>query len=131
MRMILLSALSWPLAAAAAVTIQPGQTITVGPGAATQVTCAAPAAPAATSARSAGSSGAISSVSSSPVRSTEPGATAGAFCFCRPLPLQGSVDFNLVKVSLGPNGERNETTLRNYTRGPDCDKAIGNYPSCR
>lgn len=119
-----------PSLSVGAVTIRPGQSITVEPGRErTVVSCAPLEAPSATTGNR-GSTGAVSAAGSSPTRTTAAPAS-GAFCYCRARAQPGALDYNLIKVSLGPEGERSETTLRNYTNGPACEKAIGAYPSCR
>jgi hypothetical protein len=120
-----------PSLSVGAVTIRPGQSITVEPGnQRTVVSCAPAAAPEPARGTPTGSTGAVSSVGTSPVRSTS-GPTSGAFCYCRSRALPGSVDYNLIKVTLGPEGERAETALRNYSESAACEKAIAAYPSCR
>ncbi len=108
--MLFLAGLLFSSLGLAAVTIQPGQSITVQASTrATEVRCAPAAAPA------------PAEISSNPP----------AFCYCRPLALEGSVDFNLIRVTTAASGERSETTLKNYVSSKACDKAIASYPACR
>lgn len=103
---MLIALLAGSVAIAAAITIAPGQSITLQPGSeATTISCTA-----------------------APPASAPP--SSESFCFCRATSVENSTDFSLSKVVI-QGTLRSETELKSYSRQKDCDAAIKSYPACK
>jgi hypothetical protein len=119
-----LIALLLPSFGLAAVTIRPGQSITVGPDTRPTVVSCAPAG------QGGGlrPQGATSPAASSAVVNSD---SSGAFCYCRQRLVGTSADYSLTKVSLAEGGARAETSLKSYPTSSACDQAIASYAACK
>ncbi|RZA08388.1 MAG: hypothetical protein EOP11_04960 [Proteobacteria bacterium] len=117
-----LIALLLPSFGVAAVTIRPGQSITVEPDTRPTIVSCAPLNQAAPS------TGALSPARSTAVVSSD---SSGAFCYCRQRLVGSSADYSLTKVTLAEGGARAETTLKSYASSNACDQAIATYAACK